>query len=216
MDSFEYSPSPVRVVFGSGTVKKLPDELNRLNVSRPLFLSTPRQAAQIPSLGQVLLNASIQQAGLFSEATMHTPTHITDSAETYAQKVGADSIISFGGGSTVGLGKALSVRTGLPHICIVTTYSGSEMTSIVGETFEGKKTTRSDPKIFPAMVIYDVELTLELPAATSAVSGVNAMAHAGRLVSTSAVLLSIGSRLCHISRSTLRPEQESHYQHDGA
>ncbi|SMQ50543.1 unnamed protein product [Zymoseptoria tritici ST99CH_1A5] len=109
---------------------------------------------------------------------MHTPTPITDSAESYARETAADSIVSFGGGSTIGLGKALSIRTGLPHVCIVTTYSGSEMTSIVGETSEGKKTTRKDPKIFPATVIYDVDLTLDLPAETSAVSGVNAMAHA--------------------------------------
>jgi alcohol dehydrogenase class IV len=180
MDAFQYNPCPVRVVFGGGSVNKLPDELKRLNVSRPVLLSTPRQVGKVESITKILSDASMTHAGLFSEAAMHTPTHVTDSAQSYAHQTNADSIVSFGGGSTVGLGKALSVRTGLPHICIVTTYSGSEMTSIVGETFEGKKTTRTDPKIFPATVIYDVNLTLELPAATSAVSGVNAMAHAGR------------------------------------
>merc|ERR1712000_484334 len=58
------------------------------------------------------------------------------------------------------------------------TYAGSEMTPILGETQEGRKTTRSDPKILPGTVIYDVNLTMTLPVALSATSGVNAIAHA--------------------------------------
>jgi alcohol dehydrogenase class IV len=88
-------------------------------------------------------------------------------------------VVSIGGGSTIGLGKAISIRTGLPHICIPTTYAGSEMTPILGETAEGRKTTRSDPKILPGTVIYDVDLTMTLPAGLTATSGVNAIAHAG-------------------------------------
>lgn len=106
---------------------------------------------------------------------------MTQKALSYAQSLGdVDSIISFGGGSAVGLGKALSVRLEKPHICVVTTYSGSEMTSIVGETGEdGVKRTRSDPRILPGVVIYDVDFTLGLGVEMSAVSGVNAIAHAG-------------------------------------
>jgi alcohol dehydrogenase class IV len=88
---------------------------------------------------------------------MHTPSHITEKALAYAKEVKADSVISIGGGSTIGLGKAISIRTGLPHICIPTTYAGSEMTPILGETQDGKKTTRSDPKILPGTVIYDTD-----------------------------------------------------------
>lgn len=109
---------------------------------------------------------------------MHTPTHITDKALAYAQETNADSVVSIGGGSTIGLGKAISIRTGLPHICIPTTYAGSEMTPILGETAEGRKTTRSDPKILPGTVIYDVDLTMTLPTGLTATSGVNAIAHA--------------------------------------
>ncbi|TKA61173.1 hypothetical protein B0A49_06592, partial [Cryomyces minteri] len=175
MDSFEYNANPGRVVFGSGSLQKLPDKIKRLNLSSPLLLSTPQQGDQANDLKQIL-NGKI--AGIFTEATMHTPTDVTDKALAYAKESRADSVVSIGGGSTIGLGKAISIRTGLPHICIPTTYAGSEMTPILGETASGKKTTRSDPKILPGTVIYDVDLTLTLPASLSATSGVNAIAHA--------------------------------------
>lgn len=177
MDAFEYNANPGRVIFGSGTLQKLPDEIARLNVKAPLVLSTPQQVSQAESVQTVLKG---QIAGVFSEATMHTPTHVTDKALEYAQAQGADVVISIGGGSTIGLGKAISIRTGLPHICIPTTYAGSEMTPILGETADGLKKTRSDLKILPGTVIYDVDLTMTLPTAMSATSGVNAIAHAGK------------------------------------
>ncbi|MCJ1431812.1 hypothetical protein MMC27_001167 [Xylographa pallens] len=175
MQSFEYNANPGRVIFGSGSLKKLPDEVARLNLKAPLLLSTPQQIEQAESL-KAILNGKV--AGLFTEATMHTPSHITDKALEYAKEQKADSVISIGGGSTIGLGKAISIRTGLSHICIPTTYAGSEMTPILGETAEGQKKTRSDPKILPGTVIYDVDLTMTLPPALSATSGVNAIAHA--------------------------------------
>ncbi|MCJ1317436.1 hypothetical protein MMC15_002760 [Xylographa vitiligo] len=175
MQSFEYNANPSRVIFGSGSLKKLPDEVARLGLKAPLLLSTPQQIEQAESL-KAILNGKV--AGLFTEATMHTPSHITDNALEYAKEHKADSVISIGGGSTIGLGKAISIRTGLPHICIPTTYAGSEMTPILGETADGQKKTRSDPKILPGTVIYDVDLTMTLPPALSATSGVNALAHA--------------------------------------
>lgn len=181
MDAFEYSANPGRVVFGQGKIKQLPDEVKRLNKSKPLLLSTPQQVDQVKALEPILKDASIEPAGLYSNATMHTPTHITDEALEYASKSGADCVISFGGGSTIGLGKAISVRTGLEHICIPTTYAGSEMTPILGETADGRKTTRNDKKILPGTVIYDVDFTMTLPESMSATSGVNAIAHAGNV-----------------------------------
>ncbi|KAJ6187298.1 hypothetical protein N7519_002206 [Penicillium mononematosum] len=167
MDTFEYNPNPGRVVFGSGTLQKLPDEISRLQVKAPLVLSTPHQVGQAERVKEVLKG---QIAGIFSEATMHTPANVTDKAVEYAKARGPTR--------TIGLGKAISIRTGLPHICIPTTYAGSEMTPILGETADGLKKTRSDPKILPGTVIYDVDLTMTLPTAMSATSGVNAIAHA--------------------------------------
>jgi alcohol dehydrogenase class IV len=54
------------------------------------------------------------------------------------------------------------------------------MTPILGETKNGRKATQSDPAVRPCVVSYDVSYTLDLPSEMSAVSGVNAIAHAGK------------------------------------
>lgn len=132
----------------------------------------------IKQLTDILKEASIDIAGVFPHARMHTPLSVTEEAVQHLTSTSADSVISIGGGSVTGLGKAISIRTGVPHISIPTTYSGSEMTPVLGETSEGTKTTRSDPRILPAVVIYDVNFTMSLPARTCVTSGVNAIAHA--------------------------------------
>ena len=86
--------------------------------------------------------------------------------------------MALGGGSTIGLAKAIALRTDLPQIAIPTTYAGSEMTPILGETKDGRKTTQKSMKVLPEVVIYDVDLTMTLPAGLSGTSGINAIAHA--------------------------------------
>ena len=107
---------------------------------------------------------------------MHTPVEVTERA--LENIGGADGLVSLGGGSAIGLGKALALRMGVPHIAIPTTYSGSEISPILGQTREGKKTTIRDKRVVPQAVIYDVALTLSLPLDVTASSGFNAMAHA--------------------------------------
>jgi alcohol dehydrogenase class IV len=178
MDSFVHDLKSSRVIFGAGNVSQVPNEIKRFNASSPLFLSTPRGLPQTQMLSELCSSAGIKPAGSYNGAAMHTQTAITLEAMSYLRDVAADCIVSIGGGSVIGLGKALSIRTGLPHLCIPTTYSGSEMTPILGETDNGEKVTRSDSKILPATVIYDVDLTVTLPTATCITSGANAMAHA--------------------------------------
>jgi alcohol dehydrogenase class IV len=86
--------------------------------------------------------------------------------------------VAIGGGSTVGLGKAIALESGLPILAIPTTYAGSEMTPIYGLTENGLKRTGKDPRVLPRTVIYDPALTLGLPVGLSVVSGINAIAHA--------------------------------------
>ncbi|GAA3274004.1 iron-containing alcohol dehydrogenase [Dactylosporangium vinaceum] len=168
--SFVYTAGAARVVFGSGTRQQLADEVRRLGRSRVMVVATPsmRDAAALGAM----------QVARFDGVAMHTPVAVTHDALGVLRASAADCIVSIGGGSATGLGKALAVRTGLPHIAVPTTYAGSEVTPVLGETDGGEKTTRSDPRIQPATVVYDVELTAGLPVALSVTSGVNAIAHA--------------------------------------
>ncbi len=174
MQSFIYEALPSRVIFGSGTLARLGEEVERLGLRKVLVLATPRQKADAERLANSLRGRAV---GVFAEATMHTPVAITEKALLAVNERAADGIVAVGGGSTIGLGKAIAVRTDLPQIVVPTTYAGSEMTPILGETRDGVKTTQRSPKILPETVIYDVDLTLTLPPTISATSGINAIAH---------------------------------------
>jgi alcohol dehydrogenase class IV len=117
-------------------------------------------------------------ADMFTHAAMHTPGEVTEAALALASGARADGFIAIGGGSAIGLSKALALRTDLPQIVIPTTYAGSEATSVLGETVAGVKQTQRSPRILPETILYDVELTVGLPVAVSMASGLNAMAHA--------------------------------------
>ena len=172
---FTFENLPCRVVFGSGTLSVAADEIRRLGGSRALVLTTPQQEAEGHKLGSSLAPLF---AGIFSGATMHTPVEVTELALAAMKECDADCVVSLGGGSTTGLGKALALRTGVNQLCIPTTYAGSEMTPILGETKDGLKTTVRNTAVLPETVIYDVDLTLSLPASLAATSGINAIAHA--------------------------------------
>lgn len=173
--NFVYQSHPATVIFGRGALRKVPEELSRLRCSKPLLLCTPEQTSQVEALKAIL---SGKIGGIFPRATMHTPVAITEEAVEMAKSTSSDSVVSIGGGSTIGLGKTISFRTNFVHLAIPTTYAGSEVTPILGETQDGQKTTKSDPRILPSTVIYDVDLTMTLSVGLTATSGVNAIAHA--------------------------------------
>src|SRR5438309_7156014 len=175
MKPFTYQSAPMRVLFGAGTLGQLPAELARLGIARALILATPNQEGQAADVASMLGDRA---AGIFAGAAMHTPVEVTDRAMARVKELKADGVVAIGGGSTTGLGKAIALRTDLPQIVVPTSYAGSEMTSILGETRDGVKTTQSDPKILPETVIYDVDLTMTMPPSLSATSGLNAIAHA--------------------------------------
>ncbi len=144
MQPFVYVGAPARVVFGSGTLAQVGEEIDRLGAKRALVLSTPQQKGDAEALAAQI---GARAAGVFSGATMHTPFDVTDAALSAVKDSGADCTVALGGGSTTGLGKAIAWRTDLPQIVVPTTYAGSEMTPILGETKDGLKTTFRDPKI---------------------------------------------------------------------
>lgn len=173
--SFVYAPQPSRIVFGRGTIAQTGDEIALLGARRALVLSTPQQKADAEALSDRLGNLS---AGVFSGATMHTPVDVTERAMEVFSASGADCVVSLGGGSTIGLGKAIASRNDTPQVALPTTYAGSEVTPILGETENQVKKTRRGSEILPEVVIYDPDLSDGLPAAFSVTSGLNAMAHA--------------------------------------
>ena len=175
MNSFTYTGLPARVVFGVGTVDTLPSEVERLGIGRALVLTTPPQAEQ----GRTLVDRlGTRAVGLFSGAAMHTPVDVTREALEVYRRTGADGVVAIGGGSTIGLGKAIALRTDAPQVVLPTSYAGSEMTPIIGQTEGGEKTTQKTLKVLPETVIYDVAYTLTLPPVMTVTSGLNAIAHA--------------------------------------
>ena len=170
MKASVYTGLPTRVVFGS--VKCLAEEMDRLGTKRALLLTTPGRAAMVEAIGKHL-----KVAGVFDKVVMHTPLEAANEARALAKSLNADCCVAVGGGSTIGFGKAIALTSGLPVVAVPTTYSGSEMTTIWGLSEGGAKKTGRDPKVLPKVVVYDPELTLDLPATVSAASGMNAIAH---------------------------------------
>jgi len=170
--NFTYVALPTRVLFGAGRIRELAAEVDRLGAKRVLLVCTPGRAAMVRRLA-----SGLPVSGIFGEAAMHTPLALVEKARQQAREVQADACVAVGGGSTIGFGKAIALSASLPVLAVPTTYSGSEMTTIWGVSEGGTKKTGRDPRVLPKAVIYDPELTLDLPAAVSAASGMNAIAH---------------------------------------
>jgi len=173
--SFAAQFAPVRVRFGIGIRRQVSEEVARLGCKRALVLSTPAQADAAMEMAQEIGDLAV---GVFTRATMHTPIGVTEQAVAHALSVNADCLVAVGGGSTTGLGKAIALRTDLPQIVVPTTYAGSEATNILGQTENGEKTTLTDSRVQPEVILYDPELVRSLPAGLTVTSALNAMAHA--------------------------------------
>lgn len=172
---FSYELSPVRVVFGAGCLAELPDVLGRAGFDRALVVTTPGRSA---ALGDPSTALGGRFAGLFDRAELHVPAAVVTAALDDVARLAPDSVVAVGGGSAIGLAKALALVAGLPVVAVPTTYSGSEMTGIWGITENGVKRTGRDVRVAPRVVVYDPALTLGLPPDASAASGMNAIAHA--------------------------------------
>ena len=175
MTRFAFQLKAVRVAFGAGAVNDLGAELARASLKRVLVLTTP---GRVNERSGIEAAAGEAVAGWFDRAAVHVPAAIVGAAMAEVERLTPDALVTLGGGSAIGLGKALAVRTALPLVSIPTTYSGSEMTDIWGITSDDSKRTGRHPHAAPRIVIYDPELTQMLPPHVSAASGMNAAAHA--------------------------------------
>jgi maleylacetate reductase len=172
--NFSYDTHEVRVVFGAGALATVANELERLGMRRVMLLTTP---GRMSDREDVLTLLGARLAGEFNGARLHVPVEVVAEARAAVAHSGPDSLLAYGGGSAIGLGKALAHETKLPLVAIATTYSGSEMTAVWGNSDGRMKRTFRNAEVAPRLVLYDPELTYGLSPAVSAASGMNAIAH---------------------------------------
>jgi maleylacetate reductase len=170
---FVHDTLPQRVSFGSGeAAASLEREVAELGASRVMVIASKREmdtAGTLTGNLRVLLR--------YDDVVMHVPVEVAARGREAAATHNVDAIVSVGGGSTTGLAKAIALTTGLPVVAVPTTYAGSEATAVWGLTEGNRKTTGTDPRVLPKVIVYDATLTLTLPVPISVASGLNALAH---------------------------------------
>ncbi|GGD39973.1 maleylacetate reductase [Aureimonas glaciei] len=169
-----YNATPPRIVFGLGTRKRIGAEIDRLGCRRAVIVSTPGRAEMARAIATEIGPSCV---GVLAEAVSQVPIELAQRARLAVRELGADCIVSIGGGASVGLGKAIALELALPIIAVPTTYSGSEMTGFCGITIDGIKRMHTSLDMLAATVVYDAELSLGLPTRVSAASAMNALAH---------------------------------------
>ncbi len=174
MRSFTYDALPGRVVFGVGSIDRLPEELEHLPANAVLLVVDPLTKPVADGLAARL---GSREVGIYSDIQQHVPAEAAERAVGAARDSGADCVVTIGGGTTTGFGKAIALETGIAHVAVPTTYAGSEMTPIYGITSEGEKRVARDLAVLPKTVIYDPALTVSLPPSVTGPSGMNAIAH---------------------------------------
>jgi maleylacetate reductase len=175
MRSFTYEALPGRVVFGVGASReKLAEEVVRLGAERVLLVVTEREKEFAEELAAPIGDRVV---GVFTNVKPHVPVEVAKAARELARRLGADCLLSIGGGSTTGTAKAIALELPLPIVAMPTTYAGSEMTPIWGLTEAQRKTTGTSVDVLPKVVVYDPELTVSLPPFITGPSAMNAMAH---------------------------------------
>jgi alcohol dehydrogenase len=190
------------VVFGVGKVEALGRELSRRGAKRALIV-TGKTLGQSKLLDQVKSAAGNALAGVFTGAAQHVPSQTVTELVAEARRVGADAMVSFGGGSPIDtvknaawqlMGGSAGSRTidfasaattsgsggEILHIAIPTTLSAGEFTPAGAVTDESTKVKVgvADPRLQARAIILDPALTVETPAWLWASTGMRALDHA--------------------------------------
>jgi maleylacetate reductase len=131
-------------------------------VIAPVFVAGPRWDS---------LELSVSPVGRWREVPSDRISLAVEAAQ------GADGVLAVGGGSTIDLGKAISATTALPLVSVPTTYSGAEWTSYFGVRDPERRMQGGGGGAHPRAIIYEPELTLELPSVTTVGTAMNALAH---------------------------------------
>jgi len=195
---------PTQVLFGPGRIRNLPQACEGLAMGRPLLVTDPGLAA-LPMIGAALeaLRAAGLEPGLFS-AVKGNPTgsNLAEGLAAYRDG-GHDGVIAFGGGSALDAGKVIAFMSGqtlpwtdfedrtdewkradpegiAPIVAVPTTAgTGSETgrAGVITDESDHTKKIIFHPKMMPAVVISDPELTVGLPPKITAATGMDALAH---------------------------------------
>ena len=137
------------------SLAELPGVFEQLGVERPFVVASPRWTVDVPAVGR------------WSEV----PSHRIEVPPE------ADSLLAWGGGSAIDTAHAASAATGLPVISVPTTYSGAEWTTGFGIRSPDRHMVSGGGGAHLAAIVYDVDLTLDLPRAETVGTALNALAH---------------------------------------
>ena len=197
-----------KVIFGPGKAAGLGAELERRGLSRALIV-TGKTLGASRLLGRVTQAAGGRVAGVFKGASQHVPSRTVAALVEEYKRIGADCMVSFGGGSPIDTVKVAAKRIlegsrpgaaaahtidfeakdvaggpDLIHIAIPTTLSAGEFTPIGGVTDEAShiKGGVVDPRLVPRTIILDPELTMETPSWLWVATGMRAMDHAVEVI----------------------------------
>jgi maleylacetate reductase len=128
---FTVQRGATRVVFGAGTSGRIAREIDALGLARVLVLSTPGRRGDATRLAAQL---GARAVGVFAEAREHVPLETATAGRAEAVRANADAVLAIGGGSAIGLAKAIALEGRARAIAVPTTYAGSEMTALYGVT----------------------------------------------------------------------------------
>jgi alcohol dehydrogenase len=172
-----------RVIYGPGKIAALKDETDKRGLHRALVVTTDVVAA-LPILNDVTGALGSRCAGVFAGVVMHVPRKTTELLQQEIERVNADCLVSFGGGSPIDSSKVaaygLLSRRELVHIAVPTTLSAAEYTHAGGVTDESTRVKSGvyDPRVLPRTVINDPKLTLATPDWLWVTTGMRALDHA--------------------------------------
>jgi maleylacetate reductase len=165
---------PDRVVFGAGAERAVAGLLQELGARRVLLVAQVRHVTGAERIAEAF-GAAL--TSLFITEVPQVPSEVADAAVARARAAGVDWVLAHGGGTPIGIAKAIALELPVSIAAVPTTYAGSERTNIWGVTREGRKLTGRDDRVRPRLVVYDPELTLSLDRTLSLDSLFNALAH---------------------------------------
>jgi alcohol dehydrogenase len=172
-----------RVIYGPGKIAALGEELERRGLKRAVVVTT-EVVAKLPILQQVTGAMGSRLASVFSGIIQHVPRGTVNDLEKEIERVDADSLVSFGGGSPIDSSKVAIFgrleKRELVHIAVPTTLSAAEYTHAGGVTDESTRVKSGvyDTRVLPRTVILDPALTLSTPDWLWVSTGIRALDHA--------------------------------------